>query len=132
MSAQDFFGEFRAQAALFPQPPLLRIRGAGDDDNAVEPSFGLRFKKQRKIDEQPTAGAVGFIGPCTPPGADNRVENGFEQATSGVVFENQFTEPLAIGLSRRVAGRRAECLIYRLLNIGVIRQQIMRTSVGIE
>ncbi len=132
LGGDDFFGQSGAQAALFREPPPLRGRRAGDDDDPVEACFGLRLKEQRDVHDEPAALAGDLRGACDPARPDGRVQDALKLPPFRFIVENERTQPGAVGISFCVTNGIAKSLRDRLTDRGIMGQQLVRSLIGVE
>ena len=104
---------FSASAALRPrcsgEPPPLRGSRTGDDDDPVEVRFGLRFKEQRDIDNEPDAVCWALSrARVIQRGADRRVQDPSSWRRRRLVVENERAQSVPIWISLGVTNGIAE------------------------
>lgn len=91
-----------------------------------------RFVKQRNIDAKPMAGTGRSSRPGSPSGANRGMDDLLEFPSLDGIGKNGLTEPYPIGATGVVKRLRPEGRQDGLADVGIIREQIARTLVGVE
>ena len=132
LGGDHLFGQHCAQAALLRQPPPLRGRRAGYDDDPVEVRFGLRLKQQRDVHDEPAAFAGSLRGACGPASPDGRVEDLLKLTPFRFIVENERAQPGAVGTSPCVTNSIAKSLDDGLADDGIAGQQFVRSLICVK
>jgi hypothetical protein len=90
------------------------------------------FIQQRDVDAQPAIRVDRRRGAFCPARADGGMEDFLESMAFRWVAEDSFAEPDPVGTARRIKSPSSESTENRIPDTRVCRQQLPRTSVGVE